>query len=42
MGKNMTKIGILACKMLQDEIVYLIQNDPGVHDVVVIENGEHV
>ena len=37
----MAKIGILACKMLQDEIIYLIQNDPDVHDVVVIENGEH-
>ena len=37
----MTKIGILACKMLQDEIIYLIQTDPAVHDVVVIENGEH-
>ncbi|MCL2142172.1 MAG: DUF1638 domain-containing protein [Methanimicrococcus sp.] len=37
----MTKIGILACKMLQDEIVYLIQNDPDIHDIVVVENGEH-
>jgi hypothetical protein len=37
----MTKIGILACKMLQDEIIYLIQNDPAVHDIVLIKNGEH-
>jgi hypothetical protein len=36
----MTKIGILACKMLQDEIIYLIQNDPKIQDVVVIEE-EH-
>ncbi|WNY23039.1 hypothetical protein MmiHf6_03350 [Methanimicrococcus hongohii] len=38
----MAIMGILACKMLQDEIVYLIQNDPDISDVVVIENGEHV
>ena len=37
----MAKIGILACKMLQDEIIYLIQNDPEIHDIIVIENGEH-
>ncbi|MDV0446139.1 hypothetical protein MmiAt1_17560 [Methanimicrococcus sp. At1] len=36
----MTVIGILNCKMLQDEIVYLIQNDPEISDVTVIENGE--
>jgi len=37
----MTRIGILACKMLQDEIIYLIQNDPAVHNTILIENGEH-
>ncbi|WNY28447.1 hypothetical protein MmiEs2_06330 [Methanimicrococcus stummii] len=37
----MTVMGILACKMLQDEIVYLIQKDSDISDVVVIENGEH-
>lgn len=37
----MAVMGILACKMLQDEIVYLIQKDPEITDIVVIENGEH-
>ncbi|MDR0767194.1 MAG: DUF1638 domain-containing protein [Methanosarcinales archaeon] len=37
----MAVMGILACKMLQDEIVYLIQRDSDISDVVVIENGEH-
>jgi hypothetical protein len=36
----MKKIGILACKMLQDEIIYLIQNDPKIQDIAVIE-GHH-
>ncbi|MDL2261145.1 DUF1638 domain-containing protein [Methanimicrococcus sp. OttesenSCG-928-J09] len=38
----MAVMGILACKMLQDEIVYLIQKDPEISDVIVIENGEHL
>ena len=37
----MSVIGILNCKMLQDEIVYLIENDPEITDVTVIANGEH-
>lgn len=37
----MSVIGILNCKMLQDEIIYLIQNDPEIKDVTVVENGEH-
>ena len=37
----MAVMGILACKMLQDEIVYLIQKDSDITDVAVIENGEH-
>jgi len=37
----MAVMGILACKMLQDEIVYLIQNDSDISDVVIVENGEH-
>ncbi|MBZ3935923.1 DUF1638 domain-containing protein [Methanimicrococcus blatticola] len=37
----MTVMGILACKMLQDEIVYLIQKDSDISEVIVIENGEH-
>lgn len=38
----MSVIGILNCKMLQDEIVYLIKNDPEITDVTVIANGEHL
>lgn len=38
----MVLMGILACKMLQDEIVHLICNDPEISDVIVIENGEHM
>ncbi|MDV0446138.1 hypothetical protein MmiAt1_17550 [Methanimicrococcus sp. At1] len=37
----MPVIGILNCKMLQDEIVYLIQNDSDIQNVTVIENGQH-
>ena len=37
----MSVIGILNCKMLQDEIVYLIENDPEITNVTVIANGEH-
>jgi hypothetical protein len=37
----MKKIGVLACKMLQDEIIYLIQNDSKIQNVVVI-GGEHI
>ncbi|MCL2550386.1 MAG: DUF1638 domain-containing protein [Methanimicrococcus sp.] len=37
----MAVIGILNCKMLQDEIIYLIENDPEISDVTVIANGEH-
>ncbi|MDL2261572.1 DUF1638 domain-containing protein [Methanimicrococcus sp. OttesenSCG-928-J09] len=37
----MSVIGILNCKMLQDEIVYLIQNDPDISDITIVENGEH-
>ncbi|WNY23037.1 hypothetical protein MmiHf6_03330 [Methanimicrococcus hongohii] len=37
----MAVIGILNCKMLQDEIIYLIQNDSEIKDITVIENGEH-
>lgn len=36
----MSTIGILNCKMLQDEIIYLIQKDAEIKDVTVIENGE--
>ncbi|WNY24890.1 DUF1638 domain-containing protein [Methanolapillus millepedarum] len=35
-------MGILACKMLQDEIVYLIQNDPDIGEILIVENGEHI
>lgn len=38
----MSVMGILNCKMLQDEIVYLIENDPDIKDVTIIENGEHL
>lgn len=37
----MAVMGILACKMLQDEIVYLIQKDLDISNIIVIENGEH-
>ncbi|WNY28444.1 hypothetical protein MmiEs2_06300 [Methanimicrococcus stummii] len=37
----MPVIGILNCKMLQDEIIYLIQNDSNIKGVTVVENGEH-
>ncbi len=37
----MAIIGILNCKMLQDEIIYLIQNEPEIQSVTVIENGHH-
>lgn len=37
----MAVMGVLACKMLQDEMVYLIQKDAEISDIVVIENGEH-
>ncbi|MCL2863112.1 MAG: DUF1638 domain-containing protein [Methanimicrococcus sp.] len=37
----MVVIGVLSCKMLQDEIIYLIENDPEISDVTVIANGEH-
>jgi Protein of unknown function (DUF1638). len=37
----MTVIGILNCKMLQDEIIYLIENHPDITDITVIENDEH-
>ncbi|MDR2944974.1 MAG: hypothetical protein LBU81_07870, partial [Methanosarcinales archaeon] len=37
----MVVLGILNCKMLQDEIIYLIQNDSDIRDITVIENGEH-
>lgn len=36
----MKTIGILACRMLQDEIIYLIQTDPAVRSVVLVDNGE--
>ncbi|WP_338099459.1 DUF1638 domain-containing protein [Methanolapillus africanus] len=32
----------MACKMLQDEIVHLIQNDSDIGDVLIVENGEHI
>ncbi|WNY24891.1 DUF1638 domain-containing protein [Methanolapillus millepedarum] len=38
----MTTMGILACKMLQDEIVYLIQQNPDIETVYVVTNGEHI
>jgi len=37
----MTVIGVLNCKMLQDEIVYLIERDPEIKEIVVVENNEH-
>jgi len=37
----MKKIGVLACKMLQDEIVYLIQNDSKIQEIVVIEEEQN-
>ena len=37
----MSTIGFLSCKMLQDEIVYLLQNDSSISSVTVVENGEH-
>ncbi|MDV0447047.1 hypothetical protein MsAg5_09190 [Methanosarcinaceae archaeon Ag5] len=38
----MATMGILACKMLQDEIVYLIQQNPDIESVYVVTNGEHI
>jgi len=37
----MTVIGILNCKMLQDEIIYLIEHDSDIKEIVVVENEEH-
>lgn len=37
----MVIMGILACKMLQDEIVHLIQNDSEISDIIVVKNEEH-
>ena len=37
----MTVIGILNCKMLQDEIVYLIEHDSDIKEIIVVENEEH-
>jgi Protein of unknown function (DUF1638). len=37
----MSVIGILNCKMLQDEIVYLIERDSSINEIIVIENDEH-
>ena len=36
----MKSIGILACRMLEDEIVYLAETDPGIREITVIGNGE--
>ena len=37
----MTVIGVLNCKMLQDEIIYLIERDPEIKEIIVVENNEH-
>lgn len=34
-------IGVLNCKILQDEILYLIETDPEIKEITVIENGQH-
>ncbi|NLI62609.1 MAG: DUF1638 domain-containing protein [Methanosarcinaceae archaeon] len=36
----MIKIGFLGCLVLQDEMLYLIENDPSVKKVTLIKNGE--
>ena len=36
----MKTLTILGCKILQDEIVYLLENDPLVDEILVVSNGE--
>ncbi|WP_370574693.1 DUF1638 domain-containing protein, partial [Methanomethylovorans sp.] len=31
---------ILSCKILQDEIVHLLENDPSVDETIVVKNGQ--
>ncbi len=37
----MPVMSIVACRMYEDEIVYLLENDTDLDDVVLIENGGH-
>jgi hypothetical protein len=38
----MTVLTILGCKMLQDEIVWLFENDSQIDNIIVLETGEHL
>jgi hypothetical protein len=36
----MPVMAILSCKILQDEIVHLLENDPSVSEIIVVKNNE--
>jgi hypothetical protein len=36
----MPVMAILSCKILQDEIVHLLENDPSVNEIIVVKNNE--
>jgi len=38
--ENMPVMTILSCKILQDEIIHLLENDPQIDDIVVVKNDE--
>lgn len=38
----MTVLSIIACKMLQDEMVWIIENDPRISNIIVLQTGEHL
>ncbi|WP_406660807.1 DUF1638 domain-containing protein [Methanolobus sp. ZRKC3] len=38
----MTVLSIIGCKMLQDEMIWLIENDSQIDDIIVLETGEHL
>ncbi|MDD3043239.1 MAG: DUF1638 domain-containing protein [Methanosarcinaceae archaeon] len=37
----MPVICIISCKILQDEIIWVLENDPNIDDVFVVKNGNH-
>lgn len=36
----MPTMSIIGCQVFEDEIVYLIDNDPDIDQVVVLQNGK--
>ena len=37
----MSVMSIISCKIMQDEIVWLLSNDPEIDKIIIVENEKH-